>query len=265
LNDLRVRTDVNGRYLISEAPKPVHVIQKSSSGTDDKSAAEFFNKQVVPSDVRKANELVPSMILVKFHYKADTEAAVPLHLILGVKAKVYPVNSGDLIDRIVAKYDDKNAMLRFVKATTREISFFRDFLFAIDKAKLDALSQSRRGSSHKMWKVLERRAVKSKLRRTIGDTNDAKAITLLAISQEEVGYLRKNSGIDLGVTRVAHKIMDAYNFMGICIADETEEAAKFIYDTGSDEYEVLSFNLLEREASDSSYKKVVNLMSKITR
>ena len=43
--------------------------------------------------------------------------------------------------------------------------------------------------------------------------------------------------------------------MGFCIVDETMETAKFIFDTGKDIYETMSFTLLERETSDNGYKR----------
>ena len=60
-------------------------------------------------------------------------------------------------------------------------------------------------------------------------------------------------------------IMEAYNLMNITIADESLEIAKFLYDDGDGIFEALSFDGLEKESKDSSYKKIVNLMSKINR
>jgi hypothetical protein len=126
------------------------------------------------------------------------------------------------------------------------------------------MSQSRRGSSNKMWKVLERRAVKSKIRRAFSMSNDATAITTLCITQEEVEYLKRTRYIDVENPRVIAKIMDAYNMMGFVIVDEALEIAKFLYDDGDANYEVITFDNLEREQRDNT-KKIVNLMSKVSR
>ena len=64
---------------------------------------------------------------------------------------------------------------------------------------------------------------------------------------------------------VTKSIMEAYNLMNITIADEALEIVRFLYDDGDGIYETMSFDSLEKEAKDSSYKKVVNLMSKINR
>ena len=77
--------------------------------------------------------------------------------------------------------------------------------------------------------------------------------------------MKKSDGIDIKNPRVIRPIMEAYNLMGFVIANESMEVANFIFDTGDDIYEQIAFNALEREASDNSYKKMVNLISKINR
>lgn len=225
---------------------------------------DIVRNQLIDSDVKKANELVPTMMIVNFISTAADEP-IENQLVVGVKAKIYPVDSVDLLNRIKIKNHDKNGMLKFIRATTREISFVKDFMFAIDKAKVDALSQSKRGSSSKLWKILERRAVKSKFRRTLGQTNDASAISTIVLTQEEVEYLKKTENIDIENPGVIRPIMEAYNLMGVCIVDESMEVAKFIFDTGDDIYENLSFNHLERENNNGLDRKVINLMTKMAR
>lgn len=224
---------------------------------------EILKNQLLDTDVKKANELVPTMMVVNFISVDDYQT--PAQAIIGVKAKMYPVDSEDILTRLTLKHDDNNGLLKFIRATTREISFTRDFMFAIDKAKLDALSQSNRGSSSKFWKLLERRALKSKIRRTLGQINDASAITTLVLSQEEVDYLNKTQNINIENPKVIRPIMESYNFMGVCVVDEVLEAVKFIDDTGDDVYETLSFTHLERENTSNDYKKIINLMSKVSR
>lgn len=229
-----------------------------------KTKHDIVRNQLVDSDVKKANELVPTMMIVNFISTAMDEP-IENQLVVGVKAKIYPVDSVDLLNRIKIKNHDKNGMLKFIRATTREISFLKDFMFAIEKAKVDALSQSKRGSSSKLWKILERRALKSKIRRTLGQANDASAISTLVLTQEEVEYLKKTENIDIENPGVIRPIMEAYNLMGVCIVDESMEVAKFIFDTGDDIYENLSFNHLERENNNGLDRKVINLMTKMAR
>ena len=230
-----------------------------------KSAAEYYSKQLIPSDVKKANELVPTMITINFVSNNDGVPTSIEDVLIGIKAKLYPVTSLDIMNRIKTKNQDRNGFNKFIRATTREISFFKDFLFAIDKAKVDAISQSRRGSSSKLWKVLERRSLKSKLRRSLGMSNDASAISTLVVSKEEVEYLKKTDNINIEDPNIMRPIMESYNLMGVVIVDETQEIASFMFDSGDDMYEQISFNNLERESNDGSSKKIVNLLTKVAR
>ena len=281
LNTFKVNT--NGYYresVINEAPNTtvdvdgMHINVKNSNvyntgrggnggGSSMKDKTDFHKNQLLDNDVKKSNELVPTTMIVNFVSTGQTGEPVDTQIIIGIKAKMYPIDTIDIMNRITLKHKDKNGLLKFIKSSTREISFVRDFLFAIDKAKLDALSQSKRGSSSKIWKILERMALKSKVRRGLGQVNDASAITTLVVSQELVEDLRKNENIDIEKPGIIRPIMESYNFMCVVIIDEAGEVAKFIFDTGDDIYENLSFRSLERESANNDYKRIVNLMSKM--
>lgn len=258
LNDFKI-TSINGsRRVLQE--------KRGDDRVDlNKTASEMFSKQLLDSDVKKANELQPTQMVIHFTSCGMEGDPVNTSAVIGVKAKLYPIDSMDIINRIKLKNQDNNGFNKFLRASTREISFWKDFVFAIDKAKIDAISNSKRGSSSKFWKVLERRALKSKLRRSLRGTNDATAITTLVISGEEVEYLKKMENIDISKESVMRPIMESYNLMSVVIVDESMENAKFLFDTADDIYETVSFNHLEREASDNNYKKVVNLMTKLSR
>lgn len=231
--------------------------------------SEYKNMQgtILNTEYKKANELMPTMMVINFVQKGESDSAPLSHVtaVIGVKAKLYPVSSTDICNRISSKIADKNILNSFIRATTNEIGFFRDFLFAIDKAKLDALSYGRKSTSNKLWKVLERRSIKSKFRRSMKMYNDATAITTLVLSSDDAEYLKKNHNVDIMNVNYARKLLDSYNLMGLCIVNEATEVVSFLYDTGDDNYEKLTFSNLEREASDNSYKKIVNLLTKVSR
>ena len=236
----------------------------------------MFKNQVLDSDYKKANELMPTSLVVNFKAYKDTDdegnkLSAPIvhdytNAIVGVKAKLYPVGSDDIVTHIADKAQSKNWLTNFFRATTRETSFMKDFVLAIDKAKIDAMSLStRKSTSDKMWKVLERRATVSRLKRAMRDNNSSAAITTLVVSQEEVEYLRKNNLADLERVSTVLGLFDSLNLMCICIVDESLEVAKFIYDEEDPTWETISFTHLERESSDNTYKRVVNLMTKVAR
>ena len=228
-----------------------------------KAKFDMFKGQVLDSDIKKANELQPSMMIINFYVNNDKDRLeVIKDAVIGVKAKLYPMDSQEIIDRIDKKSEEQSLLVRFKRVTTRELSFFKDFLFALDKAKIDVVERNNKGSKAKLWQTLETRARAYKAGKYAGSASAA-PITTLVVSQDEVEYLKKFKGIDLESYKSARKIFDGYNFMCICIVDESLEVAKFLFDTGEDNWEVLSFTSLDRESSDATYKKVVNLMTKI--
>ena len=228
---------------------------------------EFFQKQLLDNDVKKCNELVPTLIIIRYNNvdaTAFTQAAVEQQFIAGVKAWMYPETSANIINKVSDVFSKNKGKLGWIKATTGEINFMKDFLLGIGKAKIEAKQDAYEKVSP-IWKHLKYRSNKSVLNRLIKNKpNDAGAITTLVISSEEADYLKKEMDIDLTDIKNAQKLMDAYNFMGIVIVDENFEVARFLFD-GAAYYEDLAFSSLEREDKDSSYKKVVNLISKINR
>lgn len=226
-----------------------------------KSMNDMERERVFTTDIKKANELVPTMMVVNF-YNAQT--GLYTSAVIGIKAKLYPLDSMDIVNRLMLKNKDNQGFHNFIRATTREISFWKDFVFAVDKAKIDALGV-RRGSTSKIWKVLERRALFGKYKRMIGAGNESAAISSLVVSKEDVETLKKEYNINIEKAAVIRPIMESYSLMCCVIIDEGVESAKFIFDTGHDEYETLSFSHLERDTQDNSYKKIVNLMTKMSR
>jgi hypothetical protein len=274
-----VATDAGEKYatlfakMVNDKIAPV-MKQNADNATTDKNYAQskdvaavqknysdFFKNQITSTEINKANELMPTTMIVNFITVKDGVKIIQ-NGVIGVKAKLYPVDSMDIIDRISDKYNSSNTLFNLIRATTREISFFRDFLFAIDNAKLDAIRISKNSNSARLFRLLERRAVKNKYTQLLRK-NDASPITSLIMSQEEVEYLLKYFNLDMNKTAVAAKILESYNLMDIVIADEGLELAKFLYDDGSNMYEILPFDALQKEAKDNSYKKVVNLLNKM--
>ena len=255
--------DAKDRYaMVRDRTSAQKNIVDVAKGTQDLSKNAIIN-----TDYRKANEMVPTMLTINLWYKPDDgSAAIALtNVVVGVKARLIPVASNDIVNHIISKVDDRNVLLQFIRATTRETNFVTDFLLAIDRAKIDALAHSKRGSANPMWKVLERRAMASKLKRLIGSNNNYMAITSLIVSQEDVDYVKKEFNIDVEDPKVVVPLFTNYNLLCFGISDESLEVAKFMFDTGDGNWENYSFTSLEREDKDNTYKKVVNLMTKVAR
>ena len=229
-----------------------------------KDQTEMFSKQLLDNDIKKANEMMATTLAVNFIVNNSSGRPVKVEgAVIGVKARLIPVESNDIITHLLIKAKDSRWMLNFFRATTRETSFVKDFLFGIDNAKMEALSRSKRGSSNPMWKVLERRSIKSAARRYNAKNNDAMAITSLIVSQDEIDYIRKENDLNFEDFSLTSMILENYNLLCFGIMDENLEIAKFLFDTGEAMWETYNFRALERENKNDDYKKIINLMSKM--
>lgn len=237
-------------------------IKNRISATDDK--RQYLASQLLASDIKKANEMQPSLMIVNFYVNdCGRDLNIAQQIVAGVKSKLYPVASADIINKLITKVVDADTMLKLVKVSTREISFVKDFLLGLDDAKLDALSKSRKGSGSAMFNALEKRAIKGKIRKTLKLDNCAKAISTLVISVEEAEELKKYNNIDVMNPRIIAKFMEKMNLLYFVVVDTTSESIN-IFTDGDSDYEAYSFSALERESGDGAYKKVVKLMTSIT-
>lgn len=224
-----------------------------------------LSKQLLDTDVKKANEMTPTLMIVKFNEVDPTTSELRVQqksFIAGVKARLISTDPSDIVERIVAKNRTKLSFVNLIRATTGEIKIVKDFLLCIDQAKIDAKNSVKKGESAKMWKVLENLAIKNNYNRIKRKGNDASCITTLIINQETVNILKKEYDFDLEKIANTKMIMDAYNLLGVIIADESISVAKFLY-RGNDQFEQQAYSYLERESNDNSYKKVINLIGKM--
>ena len=262
----QVNTGVNKIVADQKSAAQARIDKERTNAAKDR--VDYFSKQILDSDFKKANELMPTSMAISFSVLAPDGTVKPYeNAIAAVKAKLYPISSNDIVNHVSERISNANWITNLIRASTREISFVKDFALAIDKAKIDAMSQSVRNStSDKMWKVLERRALSSKMTRAMrtGNAGSVAAITTLVVSQEEVEYLRKYNSIDLERVASILKLFESLNLMCVVIVDEALEVAKFIYDEQDPSRETISFTHLERESSDNTYKRVVNLMTKMS-
>ena len=240
--------------------------KKQMLDLDKKAASErekitpLSRPQLNDQKVRKANALNPLTMNVNFKVKASNEAIVTVEAMIGVKTKLYPVDSMEIMERIYSNRRTKINLFNFIRAFSGEIQFWRDFVFALGKAKIDANFNARRVGS-KLWKVLERRSKTSKISQMLNINNAATAITTLVISMEEVEFLNKEADIDLLDAHEARKILNDFNFISIMIVDENLETIRTILDTGNDEWESNTFKAFDRD-EEMDYKQMVKMLAK---
>ena len=266
VNNYIVRNVLNDIQVIEEANFPEG--KKDRVPSNLKASYDALNKSVLKSDIEKANEAVPSLMIINFRVRSKYSNPDPTinTAVIGVKAMIHYVSSEDMINKVMLKNSDKNGLFNFIRATTREISFFKDFLFAVDRAKVDALSKTGKGSSSNIWKLLELRANEAKRKKSLLSKDaSCSAIATIVVTKAEVELIKKYHRIDISKAGTLKSIMRGYSIMCAAIIDDAVEKVDFLWDDGSQGFEAYSFSSLEREESSGMYKKVINMINKNAR
>ncbi len=226
----------------------------------------YLKQQLMDTDVKKANELQPTLIVLRYQVAnsvADSSNVLNYiedEFVAGVKSRLIAVPSNEIMDRIIDLKKNDASMANLIKATTKETSFTKDFLAGIEMAKIDAQKDSKLSKTNSIWRSLQARSNKSLLKRLTRAANNAAAITTLVLSRQEVDLVKNNFNIDISNPKVAIEFMMNYNLMALVIVDEQTEVASFIYD-GDAYFEDLSFTALEKENNSVSTKQIVNLLN----
>lgn len=261
-NVYKQRTNTTTRRTPITARDRAATLKDKNATLKDK--ADIISKQIITTDIKKANEATPSLMIINFVTQADgRDNEIVNTAVIGVKCVIHYVPSSEMMNRMVLKNTDRRGLLNFIRATTGEIQFFRDFLFAIDRAKIDAVAKTNKGSNSRIWKMLEIRANRSKMNTTARADNAAcAAITMLVLSKAEVDIIKQSYRLDLSKASTMLSVMKGYNFIGVAVIDEVNEKVDFLYDDGTKNFETISFMSLEREQGAGEYKKMINTLVK---
>jgi hypothetical protein len=241
-------------YTFNESyPAPIDEDANNKSMNDVKNRTTGgFIADIKDTDIKKINNMMPSVLVVKLHNK---NSQITTNVAVGVKAKIQYIPQDEVIYRISSKNKDKNMLFNFIRSTTREISFLKDFLFALDKAKLDAIKIQK--SSNSVWKILERRAVRNRVRMFNNDGGYG-GIVSLVISADTLATLNKEYDFKASISEVEN-LISQYNLLSFFVADDVNERATYLFDDASRQFTTVSYTALEKTDS-KDYKKIINLL-----
>lgn len=254
MKTIREENIVIDSYIFNESyPTPIDEDANTKSMNDvKKRTTGGYVADIKDTDIKKVNNMMPSVLVVKLHNK---NSDVTTNVAVGVKAKIQYVPQDEVIYRISSKNKDKNMLFNFIRSTTREISFLKDFLFALDKAKLDAIKIQK--SSNSVWKILERRAVRNRVRMFNND-GGAGGIVSLVISADTLATLNKEYDFKASISEVEN-LISQYNLLAFFVADDVNERATYLFDDASRQFTTVSYTALEKTDS-KDYKKIINLL-----
>lgn len=218
--------------------------------------------KLTDNDVKKANELVPSMLQVTTHF-TDSEGRITRSedYIIGIKTIVHPVSSDSIIENLVKGVKRDKTFFNFLRLTTGEIAFFKDFLLAITDIKDEVKTKYR---DNQWWSALQRRKHTANLMKRIQVKNAPLPNSTIVISMEEVERIKQSNNIDFLNPKYGKDLIKSYYLLGFVILDSSLEVAHFMFD-GDVDFSQLSFTALERENSNQAreMKNMMQLLGKL--
>jgi len=219
-------------------------------------------KVLLDNDVKKSNELVPTTLHIRVNV-IDNDGLNHGYqdFIIGVKTTMHPINSDEMITNLINGCNNDNKFFNFIKWTTGETEFFKDFLFNIKEIKDDVVSRSQGASP--WWITLKRKKLMAKMKDRLFLPNKILPNTTIVVSAQEVEFIKTHYGFDLMNPMFVDKIMETYFLLGFVVVDSSTQIAHFLFD-GQKSYQSVTFNGLERENSaKTDTKEILKLMNKM--
>ena len=245
----------NDNYLYED----VTVNQKFADDRNNIINRDTLSK-MTDSDAKKANEMVPTTLALKVHVQ-DKGGAIrqTINILIGVKAVLHPVSSNEVINNLSG---ERGKFFDFIRWTSGEISFFKDFLFAVDDIKRDVVNKSRGGSG--WFSVLKRTQARSNILKRFKGKGYMPNATLI-VTLDELQYLKSKTGMDLTQEDAVKNLMNRYFLLGFIIVDSATESIQILDGRDGATFETLSFNSLKRESTSNAgaeFKEILKSMNK---
>lgn len=261
----RVNVPVKVNPKINASPKvnvPVNVknVYKMPRGGGRRVAP--MDHIVKNQELKKANDLVPTLLHIRVFPtdKESGDALEPIDFIIGVKATLHMVTSEDMVINIARGIRNDNWFFNFIRWTTGETKFFRDFLFAVDQMKLDAIQSN---SKNGWFAALKRRKTMSKLKRRFTEENILPNATIV-VTTDELNILRDQYGYDFNKNRrFVSNLMSVYFLLSFVEVDPVLQRVTFHFD-GMKDADTYTYSSLNREnnVDDKQFKNMMKMLGR---
>ena len=216
----------------------------------------------------------PTMITLKVKIKGyDQDFAIPI----GLKANPHFVSQSDLAALFDSAIEDKRLLTRLVKLSSGEISFFKDFVFAMDRAKRDQKLYAKFGQ-HPWYRQFVQRKENNKLKRlgiifstilgkfkgVVSSTSNFLPTATIVMTLDECerstkmkyGFLLKNE-------KILWSVLNQLGLLCICIYNPELETCSFYFNGFKKPMLVaLSEMKSDKEDANAEMAKVMQLMMK---
>ena len=212
------------------------------------------------NDCKKANEMVPTTLAVSLNVKDKGNFGGTVNFLIGIKTILHPVNSDEMVRNVVNGCRHTNKFFNFIRWTTGELNFLKDFVLNINEIRDDVVNRMSAKESG-WWTVLKHRKKAATAKKLIPFGKEILPNSALVLSIDEVEMIRNEYGFDLSDPAMVIKLMREYFLLAFVVVDPAQELATFMFD-GQNQPQTMSFSGLERENSNKNdFKEIYKMIN----
>lgn len=241
-------------------------IRGTNDTTDDKSRSYSMadNRVVgVSNKFEKANNAVPTLLHIKVYAKDSKDT---IDFVIGVHATLHPVRQSDMILNLVRGLKNDDKFFNFIRWTTGETKFFKDFLFGLDQLKLEAVTNS--GTTNQLFDIGRRKRSIAKIKNMFSKNNIMPNMTIVVTTdcleriKHDFGYDITSSGGAMQMSLI-RKLMDIYFLICFVIVDQGLGRVSFLMD-GKATFETQTYSTLQKEQfiDDKQMKEIMKMLGR---
>lgn len=286
VNNILSNEEYNSFNKTSEIAKPIfatEVVQQNvDDDADDDKPRMSYTKETNPNIgiVSKLGKVSPTIITLKLII-TDGLTSRDLEIPLAIKASLQFVDTKNIKDILLGVNIKGHKLLNFIKMTTGQISFFKDWLLAIDSAKKDTEREATIGNTPFFRRLLNNKAkyrIKSIsqvipfLKNIIGKKvqTDLPMCTLVVDETEFSETTRIGlSNCLSNRQKYVDPFLDEYMLLGLGIIDNTNDVLHLFYSGESDHISIKISDLAngsgKGDISSSLASAVANMSKLITK
>lgn len=276
--------DESNNAVVDEGSLTGTTTQAPSEDTDkddNKQPTAFMSPNgVSKKDLEALGKAAPTVFTLEFIIH-DIAGGRTIKVPMAIKSDLQFINREE-IKRLVTEVDSPGSWLHtLIKLTTGEISFFKDLIFAADRAKKDVEAERVLGNapiSRRLIDARNRYRAKSsanaitklvnKCKDIIAKKNykDLPMITVVMTEQdfEEASGIRVNRVLS-GASKLVEQIIDTYMLLGFGIVDEMKDVAYFFY-AGEEGYSTVKLSEMGSNGSDKNVgEKLTDVLAAMSR
>jgi len=216
-------------------------------------------------EMEKLHRYPPTILDLQIQYQVNGEVLPSRsELALGIKAVAHIVPSLDLVTGLGNALQRDSFVLQFLRLTSGETSFLKDFVLNLGVAKARASSKTTSGT--KVLETLRRQSEWNDRRSTwlmsmISRRGFVPPTTTVVVTSDEVDRIRSLYNVDFSKPSTAREMMRTHNLMGFMIVDEGIGLVR-VFEDGDDDFDRVPMSEIRQRGKDAGIKDLMTVLAK---